>query len=361
VRAIKVIFWNSLVFIFCIAAIEIIFGGWFSKSISTLYIPCNKMWTYEHNLYPNKEPVIYNRDRFCLRGDYQSPKNIDILTVGGSTTDQRYLSDDQTWQQFLKEGLSQTLPNISVVNAGVDGQTTFGHLWNFAEWFPHIPEFSPKIILFYVGINDSLILEKLHKYDDKTNNDIFDQTKQYIEGNSALYHLYRIIKGLVLARHGRAGHEKIEWAEETLTKQPLLTDYSPYQETFHALQTRIDKLAQETRKIGALPVFVTQKHFTYWEESGTSVGLAKTYQLKDGTLINGLDYKAIDVMIADSILEACQRTKAVCVDLARDVDFNFKDFYDSAHNTPVGAQKIGRYLVKTLENREPLRAILFQK
>ena len=49
------------------------------------------------NLYPSRSPTVrYVRDRYGLRGDCGPPSKIDILTVGGSTTDQRFLAQDAT-------------------------------------------------------------------------------------------------------------------------------------------------------------------------------------------------------------------------------------------------------------------------
>ena len=53
-------------------------------------------FNYEYqlnNLYESeREVVYYQRDKYGLRSNCKSTKNIKILTVGGSTTDQRYVN-----------------------------------------------------------------------------------------------------------------------------------------------------------------------------------------------------------------------------------------------------------------------------
>ena len=39
--------------------------------------------------------------------------------------------------------------DVYVVNAGVDGQSTVGHIKNFDWWFPNIPDLKVKYFLFY--------------------------------------------------------------------------------------------------------------------------------------------------------------------------------------------------------------------
>ena len=39
--------------------------------------------------------------------------------------------------------------NINFVNAGIDGQSTIGHIWNFNNWFNKIENFKSQYILFY--------------------------------------------------------------------------------------------------------------------------------------------------------------------------------------------------------------------
>ena len=51
--------------------------------------------------------------------------------MGGSTTDERYLNLNDTWSEQLELNFKKNNKSIDVVNAGIDGQSSFGHIWNF--------------------------------------------------------------------------------------------------------------------------------------------------------------------------------------------------------------------------------------
>ncbi|HSV28076.1 MAG TPA: hypothetical protein VLL76_00920, partial [Candidatus Omnitrophota bacterium] len=47
-------------------------------------------------------------------------------------------------------------------------------------------------------------------------------------------------------------------------------------------------------------------------------------------------------------LELCREDNLTCLDLASELDFADGDFYDVVHNTPQGAEKVGRWLAGKL-------------
>ena len=125
------------------------------------YLLCNKTYKYKINIYKNNEnyEVIYNRDKYGFRDRYKDLKNIDVLVLGGSTTDERWLKDEDTWINQLEKKLEKfNKKDIDIVNSGIDGQSTFGHVWNFNNWYKKLNTLSPKYIIFYIGINDQLYL-----------------------------------------------------------------------------------------------------------------------------------------------------------------------------------------------------------
>ena len=75
-----------------LAALELAFGGWLdSRKLNRLNLIRDSRYAYDvSKIYADPDPIItYSRDRFGLRGSFSSPEEIDLLTVGGSTTDQR--------------------------------------------------------------------------------------------------------------------------------------------------------------------------------------------------------------------------------------------------------------------------------
>ena len=99
------------------------------------------------DFYGFNKKVRYTRDKHGLRGNYGNPSEIDFLTLGGSTTDQRNLSDDSTWQSILSHKLKCDGLNSRWANAGIDGQSTYGHIQNFDWWFSTIPNIKSRYII----------------------------------------------------------------------------------------------------------------------------------------------------------------------------------------------------------------------
>ena len=72
---------------------------------------------------------------------------------------------------------------MDVVNAGIDGQSTIGHIWNFQDWFPKIENLKTKYFIFYIGLNERIIDDELSKYDNifnLSNLNFLDKTIFYL-------------------------------------------------------------------------------------------------------------------------------------------------------------------------------------
>ena len=102
-----------------------------------------------------------------------------------------------TWSEKLESKLNLNLNNIDVVNAGIDGQSTYGHIWNFEEWFPKIDNLKPRYILFYIGINERLnLMHYDNHYGVEINRNLLRKIKYYIKKNNGItykliHHIYK--------------------------------------------------------------------------------------------------------------------------------------------------------------------------
>ena len=70
--------------------LEAIFGSWVRPNyVAQLNLPRGLRVSFDvTDLYIWKRShVTYSRDEYGLRGSFENPSAIDILTVGGSTTD----------------------------------------------------------------------------------------------------------------------------------------------------------------------------------------------------------------------------------------------------------------------------------
>ncbi len=347
--ALKILAVNTVLLFAGILILELALGEWLNTGrLNRLNIHKNREFRYDvSTLYEAPEPIItYSRDQFGLRGPHQTPDDIDILTVGGSTTEQRLIRDGATWQDVLQEQFQQTGSGVIIANAGVDGQSTYGHIKNFKWWFGDIPGLVPDYILFYVGIND------FHKEPGDEYDILLEDFNlgQSIKDNSALWHLIRTLRGAYFARVKKLGHDAIDFNALQWTQQSLQDSYEFMRPRLDAYATRLRILADLTREFGAEPIFVSQptRHYRITPDSIEGHSNSGSY---DGHEYNGVDYYHM-IRQLDGVTEAVATEKgALFIDLGSHSEWLDTDFYDYSHMTPQGARKVGILLHEQLQDK----------
>lgn len=352
---IKVLGINFLIlFVGCIM-IELIMGGWFRsrKKLDNLNVIRNASYQYESDLYTsNPIDIKYTRDKYGLRGKstYNAPDKIDILTVGGSTTDQRYITDGKTWQDILENCFKKKGKAVLVSNAGIDGQSTFGHIKNFQVWFPNIPELKPKYILFYIGINDFYVLTDKSAFDDLLGE---KSLLAAIKTNSVFFNLFRTINGILLNHNYKVEHGKtsnftdIEYTEIGIAEEAL---YKLYAKNLTGFEKRLAILRDQTKSFGAEPIFITQPSIQYKKSKDNKlIGVADTSYI-EGYAYNGIDYFKLLCELNKSIKKVANAEHLV-IDLTTPSLWENDDFYDFYHNTPNGARKVGIEIFNKIEDK----------
>ncbi len=181
-RMLKIASLNIIFLLLFITIFEFFLGAWrnnFFGSNEYIQIPNltrNKIFEYDvKKLYSSKNQikVKYKRDKFGYRSkDLISNRPI-VLTIGGSTTDQHYVSEGQTFQDIL----DQKVKKYDFVNGGIDGQSSYGHLLSISNWHSKfLDKDNISIIIFYIGINDRRLVNK-----EFTDWDFAQSNKSYIK------------------------------------------------------------------------------------------------------------------------------------------------------------------------------------
>jgi len=328
--------------------IEIIFGNWlFGPQFNFLNIPRNVNYHFKiDDLYKNNgAPINYTRDELGFRGIYESLSKIDILTIGGSTTNQLYIDDSETWQSHMKRFFSESGKTITIINAGVDGQSTRGHLAIFDRWLTKIDNMNVRYILAYVGINDMLI-EHAERGDKMITDDPMRKIRHFIINNSALYNIFRTIRGYYRAHSAKLIHQrkgpKVEKWEEVQPFNEKVTPPKKYIKRLIAYEGRLKRLINKIEEFGAIPIIVTQ-HVGSYRVKNNRVYFPKNVP-------EGVEQWSYPIVRSfnNKSMEVCKSVKAICLDLAKDLIFHEGDYYDYVHNTPKGTRKIGQYLYTKL-------------
>ena len=349
-KAIRIVSVNLMLLAVGLLILELAFGDWLtSHNLNKLNLLWNQDLTFDASgLYDAGDGrVRYKRDMYALRGDYGTPDQIDILTVGGSTTDQRYITEGATWQDVLQREFVAHGKALHVANAGVDGQSTLGHLKDFEWWFPTIPGLHPRYCVLYVGLND-FWLQTAEPFDDLDAPGA-DFLRRQIGHKSALYHLYRTIRGAVLVRMVRAGHLRTDFSTVRWVNVPRASHHvEMMRPLLQKYAERLRLLDHKVRAMGARPVFVTQPTHRCRYERRQVLGTDEEMSFY-GVVINGVDYCIMIHLQNEKTMDICKDLNGICLDLASELAFDDEDFYDEYHNTPRGAEKIGTYLFEKLK------------
>ena len=194
-KIIKILFINCIIFFSLIFIFEIFFGYWFKENNFgfIMRFERQKQIYYETIHDEKKYRFFYKRNFYGFRGEEVDPKNIKIVFLGGSTGNQRVTPENLTIVGLLNTKLNKDGYNFKIYNASTDGKSTRGYVNDFKYWFNKIPNFNPKIIIFYTGINDS-VYHKMNKYDIPWRFTPYEKFRDYIKSNSKIVELIKKVK-----------------------------------------------------------------------------------------------------------------------------------------------------------------------
>lgn len=359
----KIVGINFALIMFVALITEIVFGSiFFGENYGLLVVDRNVSRRFDTTERYGGGEIEYLRDEHGLRGKYRDPSSIDILTIGGSTTNEILINEGKTWSDRLGQEFAEAHRPMVVVNAGVDGQSTVGHLKVFDLWFPKIPNFKPRYILAYIGINDLSHLvsdQPPNKWELMVeHNKTF---KQYLRNNSALYGLYRTVKGMIKARDAMLVHstkkENYEWRQPNVAPDVDVVEkkLTPYLDAYGA---RISQLIERIRDMGAKPIIVTQ-HTGHYRISGDAIlgrVIKETYKNPfSGRVVEkgSVEFSPYEELMALNrrAMKVCREAKAICIDVSKDLKFDQDDHYDLIHTTPKGSARIAKFLFEHLKDK----------
>jgi lysophospholipase L1-like esterase len=335
-----------------IVMLELLFGGWLRSDpwerAYALHIIVDRRIAFDASrLYAGGGEVRYTRDRFGLRGSYGEPRDVKILTVGGSTTDQRYLPDGQTWQDVLQAELERAGIRAPVANAGVDGHSTFAHLAAYRDWFPLVRGLEPRYTILYVGVNDLYVDAPRTVFEGPT--DGTADLKSRIKGNSATFRLFNTLRGLVRAKRVGLDHSPVDLARLRHTGVPRLPDAVALDAPSRAaFARRFEQLLSRVKSAGSTPICVTQPTAAYRPAADVGVDVILPIPQAPEADVNGVDAGRMLRARDDVMRRACEAAGAPFVDLGA-MEWGAADFYDYVHNTPAGARKVGERLAAAVK------------
>ena len=329
---------NLLILLSFIFVIELVFGYWFDKDNFGPYMREHRMKN-DPIIFKYKDKVYkynYKRNYYGFRGEHIEPENIEAIIMGGSGIDERYKPDEFTITGFINKNLKKNKYNFKIINAGIEAQSSAGMIYNFKNWFGKLKNFSPKIILFYIGLNENAVpvdetSSKLYNDGHVLNPEKIDVFFDTIKSKSFFYDTARIFKFKYLPRKNFVKYDgnidkSLKSNFQYITYDYAIKNYDidvlKKNEKITKFLSRVDTLYENSKKINSNPIFIT------------SIGS------------NG--YSEASFMYNYFLISHCKIKKYNCIDLAKKL--NAKNYYwkDGTHTTKEGSEEIGNLIYEDL-------------
>ena len=351
----KTLLTNFLIIFSFIVLIELIFGYWFDKYNFGPYMREHRMKNQPTVFNYNGEIYTYNykRNYYGFRGDDIEPSNIEAIIVGGSAIAERYKPDEFTITGYLNKNLEKNNYDLKIVNAAIEAQSTVGIIYNFKHWFTKLENFSPKLILFYIGIYDIGFPDDV----DEENFFLFSNFGEYghmispdkteiffdnIKSRSFFYDSIRIFKFKFLPRKNFIRYDgninpNLKDNFEYVNYDTALKNYDiellkkKYETKINNYLSRVDIIYEKAKKINSNPIFITS--------------------------VKGDGNTKINFIFNYSLISHCEKKKYNCINLAKKLEGKFNYWRNESHThtsikgSEIIANLIFEDLVKILKNQ----------
>jgi lysophospholipase L1-like esterase len=317
----------------------------------------NKTYHIKNDVIPVLDPVVtMTRNSLGFRGPdppADLANKLSIITVGGSTTQCFFLSDDKTWTARLAADLEPSFHDLWVDNAGLDGHSTYGHLVLMED---HIAKLHPKVVVFLIGANDVGRDPEMEFDSENVKGSVsFHSPTAFIKSLSPYSEVASLVAGLYRSanayKHGLM-HQKIDLkAMHPIGTLPPGTE-EKYMDEYAAphylagFEDRIGKLISISRNNGIEPVLVTQPLLegpAIDDVTGVDLGTIEVWSNRSGKMVWDLQEVYNDVT-----RRVGREHNVQVIDLARRLPKSSRNFYDFIHFTNAGAQAVADILAQDL-------------
>lgn len=318
-----------------------------------LVLPANQQTVFDNRWIKQLDAKIsYSRNALGFRGPMPGDsiqKLNSIITIGGSTTECRFLSDSTTWPFLLGEQLKDSIPDLWVNNAGIDGHSTFGHLLLLKEY---IRKLKPKYVLLLTGVND-VETEKPESFDVANDNRLqYGSAKQFAKSllqktaiGATFYQFYAIRsaykKGLI--------HKEVDFKQlrDTTYIPAYITETIANQKKYvTGYQARLQEIINICKASNIHPILLTQPSlYGSFVDSATGIQMDLKFHATNPGKNNLLQEQVLEEY--NNVVRSFSN-QATIVDLAKLMPKNTIYYYDFIHFNKQGAAKVADILSKEI-------------
>jgi lysophospholipase L1-like esterase len=322
-----------------------------------IVLTTNKTYHINNDIIKGLDPQItVTRNSIGFRGPNppaEMDKYLSIVTIGGSTTQCFFLSDDQTWTAQLGKNLEHSFNPVWINNAGLDGHSTHGHLVLLEDF---VVGLHPKVAIFLVGAND-VARATISDWDSENvkSGVQFHSPKAFIKSISAYSEVVALLlNGYRSYTAYKAGliHQQIDLKAQGYLDIPESEQKQRFQENANAeflkgYEERLTRIIEVCKQAGIEPVFVTQPLLSgFGTDDVTGIDLARVKAY--GPRQTGKMYWDVIEAYNDVTRKVGRANGVLVVDLAKEMPKSSRYFYDFIHYTPEGAQQTADILDKSL-------------
>lgn len=328
-------------------------------------------------------PSVYSTNAIGVRGDPYAPEGrLNLLAIGGSATQCKYLDDSEAWPYLVQQKLNDEGREVPVWvgNIGRSGHGLVEHLLQLSLF---VPQYSFDAVIVLVGVNDFLPVVRDPASYDAASEDPADLDRfldrsftrrpfvdrglprpfpQSLAVWNAGEILWRRIAERAQARttllDDAAGRSYIR-RRQLLAGAPLVLDRLPdLDPSLERYEANLRKLAATSRSLGVGLVLVTQPVLWAEELSPAAERLlwlgyygereAPAGRYRPAVLLEGM------TRFNERLLSVCREQELFCFDLASEMSGNESFFFDDVHFTELGSARAASLLADYLSSIEVL-------
>jgi len=317
-----------------------------------IVLPVHQKYHFSHDLTTKLDPItIHTKNSLGFRGpdpprDFS--RRLTLVTIGGSTTECLFLSDGRTWTDGLARRLARTWPDVWVNNAGLDGQSSYGHLVLLRDV---VVSLKPKVAVFLVGVND-VEREDLTTFDQSLipKRTAWQRAGVFLEDHSEVVGLGHDFLRMARTSYRGYGHSELDLMkavhvgdEEKTTAATLARQETPVRR----YAERLAAIVELCRANGIEPVFVTQP-VLYGDATDPTTGVDLAAIQVRGAINGRLAWRVLE-LYNDALRRVALDRRVLLVEAAHEMPKDSRLYYDLMHFTNDGAARLATIVGDRLE------------
>lgn len=324
----------------------------------------------------------FSTNSFGGRGrEPNSSDRLRILTIGGSTTADTILDDEEAWpallERYLNDGRDKT-DQVWVINSGVDGLNSHHHLMHAKYFLPQLPGIN--YVIIYAGANDMGMwfhnrefdpqyLAKQENWNSRIGEafrwstytprhwPIYKQLELWKTASRLkdiyLTHLFQESANNVIVQDA-----ELKWLKEQRRRRKeieaqllALGKLETLDIALDSYESVIQQIVQEIRQNGAEPILVPQivQSIFISEEERSRLWMGI---LNEGEgYVSEEQYPAILNQYNERMRAVAARKDVFLIDLPKMLDTGSALFYDGMHFNELGAQRSAAVIADYIKNK----------